>query len=435
MLCCAVLCCAVLCCAVLCCAVLCCAVLCAVPCRAVKIPVVRRPVKLLLMLWHAMLMIAFLILQASPDAGTALAALSIPDQQSKPALKHEARSCATASQLLPPGKPNPGFGNGPSVTISDFTALLKSDQNAQANSNLQPLLLNKFDMPHIAKQAVGSVKTSLGTSSAGDTAEQLQAALRQAQNAPQPSGNALTDVSTQVHDLGQSFRSMLQRMTALEATVDSMRQQQQQQQQPESRRPNQAVAQHVQQGRLESQQAQQGQGRPQHAQHSQGRSQHVQHATHVQAAGLANVNKVVEMPQVRPIQTAAEHPHIQTLAGQRQHSMHSMQLEPSQAVKTPVKFLRGAIRRLDQEATQQAAPAVNGDRADEAMLAACPTDISGQPQTPPVQLPQADSPRPADRQEQQSLEPQVVVHVSHASNQDPVAKAFQSSCLLGAYPE
>lgn len=80
---------------------------------------------------------ALQLVQASPDAGTALAALSIPDQQSKPALKHEARSCATASQLLPPGKPNPGFGNGPSATISDFTALLKSDQNAQANSNLQ----------------------------------------------------------------------------------------------------------------------------------------------------------------------------------------------------------------------------------------------------------------------------------------------------------
>ena len=357
-----------------------------------------------------MLMTACSTLQASLDAGTALAALSAPDPQSELALKHDAMSCTTAKQLVPADVTDTGLGSVEPAAQMELLACLDLRQSDLANSHPQPLLPKRSGMPEGATKAEDSVKTSLGISSAGDASEQLQAALKQAQNAPQPPGNALTDVSTQVHDLGQSFRSMLQRMNTLEATLDGMRQQQQQ---PENRLAKQIVAQQAQRGHIGSQHAQHGQGEPphaqqgltgpQHAQYSQDRSQHAQQG---HTTVPVDEHHIVEAHQGHHMQAAAEHPQIRTPAGQRQHSMHGLQLEPVQAVKQPVRFLRGAIRQLHHKPTPQAAPTVHSNHPDVAMHDACPDDICGRPQPPSKQLLGCDNPGAADRQE--SAGPQVL---------------------------
>lgn len=235
---------------------------------------------------------------------------------------------------------------------SPVTAPVGSGQGPVGTSHMRPPLLQRI--PQADSQPVNGISPPLTAPSAGHAVEQLQTALRQAQSAPRASGNALTEISSEVHDLRQSMGLMMQRMTTLQANLQSV-----EQQQPESRNSNQTGAQHAQ-----------------HAQrshdHAQGRVDATGKGILDQAAGIA-----LEQLAAQTVHKQAER--------QQQHSMHSAQSVQQEAEllrNMAVKYLRGAVARQQQQTPMKATTAVNGEHAAEAQ-AAVPKMRSVQPEQMP----------------------------------------------------
>ena len=206
-------------------------------------------------------------LQANLDTGRKISALIAPDSQPQPAVKPEPPLALMSRQLTHSGLVNNGVATA-----------------AAAARQLASLAPGQLD--NTVTAPVGSVLA----------AGQLQAALRQTQDAPSAAANPLEGVSAEVHGLSEDIRAMLQRMTALQATLHGM---QQHEQLPESRVPNQP-------------------GPQQHA------------------------HQTVQQPAKSFLQASNKRLAVQTPPGQQLHSVDSMRRDAKSAAKKPVQYLRGA---------------------------------------------------------------------------------------------
>ena len=159
------------------------------------------------------------VLQASLDAGRAIAALSPPDKPQQSPVKYDTPKPNTRqhslSSLIPNMHANP-------VAVPASTLQGAGDINQS-----QPPPQNSIHATTASEQPAAA--NDLNSVMADDNAiGQLQAALGQsATNAPRAfPGTALPEVCSEVQYLRQSYGSLLQRMTTLEANLHGMEQQQ-----------------------------------------------------------------------------------------------------------------------------------------------------------------------------------------------------------------
>ena len=161
----------------------------------------------------------------------------------------------------------------------------------EGTSQAQPALLNSIHAAKAAKQP--DAVDGLNNAGADDNAVgQLQAALGQiATNAPRVlPGTALPEACSEVQYLRQSYGSLLQRMTTLEANLHGM--EQQLPPPPDSSNLNQSESQHAQRGR---------------------------------AATPTDAHDFVATANQRDLKAAAEHlPTQMPDVSQQQHGMHSV---------------------------------------------------------------------------------------------------------------
>ena len=280
------------------------------------------------------------LLQASLDAGRAIAAFAPSDRHPQPAVKHETPQSATRQLNLSDIIPN-GVGVHANAVALPVTPV----QSIVGTNQLQPAPLNSLYTPTAARQP--DINGGIDSARSGDNAVgQLQAALGQiATSAPRASGTALPEVCAEVHDLRQSFGSLLQRMTTLQANLHGM------EQLPESRTLTQ----------LE----------PKHAQHGH-------------AAGPMDTHQAVQTTYTpKELKAATGHLVNQVPMSQEQHSMHSVRQAAEQTGKKPpaVKHLWGAVVRQQPESILQALPEVDDKNAGVTTQAA---SLDGAPNEAPM---------------------------------------------------
>lgn len=265
-------------------------------------------------------------MQASLDTGRTIAALSSPDTSPQPAVQYETPKHGTRQRNLSDITPHDANmpANAAALPATPYLCAIDTDRP-------QPLPLKHIDTATAVQQP--DAASTLDNARAGDSAVgQLQAALGQlAADAPRAvPALALPEVGIEVHHLRQSYGSLLQRMTTLEANLHGRDQQQQQQKLPQGSISHQLESQHAQHGPLDAHE------------YIQASDNHEQ------------------------LKAAAQHPFIQTpLASQQQeswHSMHSVRPGAEQAGRNPfaIKHLWGAVVRQQQEPT---APAFEGKLA------------------------------------------------------------------------
>ena len=171
-----------------------------------------------------------------------LAALSSPGKPQQPAVQYETPPDTRQhrlSSLIPHGANQ--HANAVALPASTFQGGGKSNQS-------QPLPLNGIHAATASEQPIAV--NGLNSARADDNAVgQLQAALGQLATNAFP-GMALPEVCSEVQYLQQSYGSLLQRMTTLEASLHGM--EQQQPSPPNSSMLNQFESQHAQHGRAAS---------------------------------------------------------------------------------------------------------------------------------------------------------------------------------------
>ena len=229
-------------------------------------------------------LLLFCILQASLDAGRAIAALSPPDKPQQPAVQYEtpkpeARQHSLSSLVL-----NGANMHANALPVSPL-------QGTVGTSRAQPALLNSIRAAKAAKQP--DAGKDLSARADDNAVGQLQAALGQVatDNPRAVPGMALPEACSEVQYLRQSYGSQLQRMTRLKADLRGM---EQQLPPPDSSVLNQSESQHAQRGR---------------------------------AGSPTDAHDFVATENQGELKAAAEHLSIQT-PGQHQHGMpcvHSMQ--------------------------------------------------------------------------------------------------------------
>ncbi|KAL3144966.1 hypothetical protein ABBQ32_003470 [Trebouxia sp. C0010 RCD-2024] len=261
------------------------------------------------------------LVQASLEAGKAIATLSPSDGHPQPAVMYATPSRQLMSHAVTP----PG---------ADTQATAMPQEPIPAGTcHLQPASKSSNHMPKAARQlgrVFGVNKSGFGS----DTTGQLQAALGQPVTGPRAPGTAPPGVFEDARDLRQGLACLLQQMTQLAANLHEMEQQQPQKQPSfENRSLNQ----------LE----------PQQAQHGAIDAHELMRTSHHQDTLLA----------------AAEHLVSQIPTSHKHQSMHSMRREAVQTCKNPPgdELLSAAVVRQQQEASLQAVPPAGDQHAGETM--------------------------------------------------------------------
>ncbi|KAL3145359.1 hypothetical protein ABBQ38_001613 [Trebouxia sp. C0009 RCD-2024] len=274
------------------------------------------------------------LVQASLEAGRAIAALSPSDGHPQPAVMYETPTRQLVSHAVTPHGAD---------TVAQATALPPESVPA-GTSQPQPASRNINHMPKAARQ-LGRVFGVNKAGLSGDTVGQLQGALGQPAMGPRASVTAPPGVLNDVQDLRQGLASLLQQMTQLAANLYQVEQQQPQQQQQE-------------QPSFEKRSL--NQLEPQQVQHGITAAHELVQTTHQQKTLLA----------------AAEQLATQVPTSHAQQSMHSMQQEAVQTCEKPPsdELLSAVVIRQQQESSLQAVPSADAQHAGATIQAvACDT--------------------------------------------------------------